>query len=139
VRQVTPFLKGAQQLDGEQGMAACVPGEPVAKTLWQAIGLTVQQGIDKAPAIGLVEVDPDLAPQPAELVQDRLKRVPFAFRLLPRVWLAVVLHLADDEFPANANILFDATVSHYLPTEDLAVLGGMLAGRLSKAAPRQAP
>lgn len=58
----------------------------------------------------------------------------FAFPLLPRVWLAVVLHLADDEFPASANVLFDGTASHYLPTEDLAVLGGMLAGRLIKAA-----
>ncbi len=58
----------------------------------------------------------------------------FSFRLLPRVWLAVVLHLADDEFPASANVLFDGAVSHYLPTEDLAVLGGMLAGRLIKAA-----
>jgi len=58
----------------------------------------------------------------------------FSFRVLPRVWLAVVLYLADDEFPANANLLFDGAVSHYLPTEDLAVLGGMLAGRLIKAA-----
>jgi hypothetical protein len=59
----------------------------------------------------------------------------FVFRALPRVWLAVVLYLADDEFPASANVLFDASASHYLPTEDLAVLGGMLAGRLIKAAP----
>jgi hypothetical protein len=59
----------------------------------------------------------------------------YCFRLLPRVWLAVVLYLADDEFPANANVLFDAAASHYLPTEDLAVLGGMLAGRLIKATP----
>jgi hypothetical protein len=58
----------------------------------------------------------------------------FLFRLFPRAWLAVVLYLADDEFPASANVLFDAAVSHYLPTEDLAVLGGMLAGRLVKAA-----
>jgi hypothetical protein len=58
----------------------------------------------------------------------------FLFRLFPRAWLAVVLYLADDEFPASANVLFDAAVSHYLPTEDLAVLGGMLAGRLIKAA-----
>lgn len=58
----------------------------------------------------------------------------FSFRLLPRVWLATVLYLADDEFPATANVLFDAAASHYLPTEDLAVLGGMLAGRLIKAA-----
>ncbi len=57
----------------------------------------------------------------------------FLFRLFPRVWLAVVLYLADDEFSASANVLFDAAVSHYLPTEDLAVLGGMLAGRLIKA------
>lgn len=58
----------------------------------------------------------------------------FSFRVFPRVWLAVVLYLADDEFSASANILFDAAASHYLPTEDLAVLGGMLAGLLIKAA-----
>jgi hypothetical protein len=58
----------------------------------------------------------------------------FSFRALPRVWLAVVLHLADEEFPATANVLFDDSARHYLPTEDLAVLGGLLAGRLIKAA-----
>lgn len=58
----------------------------------------------------------------------------FAFRALPHLWLAVVLYLADEEFPASANVLFDASASHYLATEDLAVLGGMLAGRLIKAA-----
>jgi len=57
----------------------------------------------------------------------------FLFRLLPRVWLAVVLYIADDEFPADANVLFDGATAHYLPTEDLAVLGGMLASRLIKA------
>ncbi|MGD8398136.1 MAG: DUF3786 domain-containing protein [Anaerolineae bacterium] len=61
----------------------------------------------------------------------------FAFRALPRVWLAVVLYVADDEFPASARVLFDGSASRYLPTEDLAVLGGMLASRLIKAA-RQA-
>jgi hypothetical protein len=54
----------------------------------------------------------------------------FLFRALPRVWLAIILHVADDEFPASAQVLFDAGASHYLPTEDLAVLGGMLTGRL---------
>jgi hypothetical protein len=58
----------------------------------------------------------------------------FCFRALPRLWLAVVLYLADDEFPASVNVLFDAAANHYLPTEDLAVLGGILAGRLAKAA-----
>ena len=61
----------------------------------------------------------------------------FAFRIAPRLWLAVVLYLADEEFPASANVLFDAAASHYLPTEDLAVLGGLLAGRLAKAAPKR--
>ena len=59
--------------------------------------------------------------------------VSFLFPLFPRLRLAAVLYLADEEFPASANVLFDAAASHYLPTEDLAVLGGMLAGRLIKA------
>jgi len=58
----------------------------------------------------------------------------FLFPIFPRLRLAAVLYLADEEFPASANVLFDAAASHYLPTEDLAVLGGMLAGRLIKAA-----
>jgi hypothetical protein len=57
----------------------------------------------------------------------------FLFPIFPRLRLAAVLHLADEEFSASANVLFDAAASHYLPTEDLAVLGGMLAGRLIKA------
>jgi len=57
----------------------------------------------------------------------------FMFRLFPRMRLAAILHVADEEFPAGANILFDATAGDYLPTEDLAVLGGMLASRLLKA------
>jgi len=63
----------------------------------------------------------------------------FCFRLLPRVWLAVVLYVADEEFPASANVLFDAAAEHYLATEDLAVLGGMLAGRLAKTAKAVVP
>jgi len=61
--------------------------------------------------------------------------VSYLFRIFPRLWLAVVLHLADEEFPAAAQVLFDRAAPHYLPTEDLAVLGGMLAGRLIKARP----
>lgn len=57
----------------------------------------------------------------------------FLFSMFPRLRLAAVLYLADEEFPASANVLFDAAASHYLPTEDLAVLGGMLAGWLVKA------
>jgi len=55
------------------------------------------------------------------------------FRIFPNLWLSAVLYLADEEFGASASVLFDGAASHYLPTEDLAVLGGMLAGRLVKA------
>ena len=38
-----------------------------------------------------------------------------------------------DEFPASARILYDQSVSNYLPTEDLAVLGELTTGRLMEA------
>jgi len=58
--------------------------------------------------------------------------VSYMFRILPRVRMAVILHLADEEFGAAVNVLFDASAGHYLPTEDLAVLGGLLTSRLIK-------
>ena len=57
------------------------------------------------------------------------------FRVLPRVRVAAILHLGDDEFPAEASLLFDASVRHYLPIEDVAVLGGLVAGELIRARP----
>jgi hypothetical protein len=60
----------------------------------------------------------------------------FLFRIFPRQWVAVVLDLADEEFPAWVNILFDGAASHYLPTEDWAVVGELLSSRLLQAADR---
>lgn len=57
----------------------------------------------------------------------------YMFRLLPRVRMAVILHLGDEEFGPAVNVLFDAAAGHYLPIEDLAVLGGMLASKLIQA------
>jgi len=54
----------------------------------------------------------------------------YAFQVLPRVALAIVLYEGDDEFPPAVNVLFDAAAGHYLPTEDLAILGGIFVGRL---------
>ena len=62
--------------------------------------------------------------------------VSFLFRIFPRQWVAVVLDLADEEFPAWVNILFDGAASHYLPTEDWAVVGELLSSRLCQAADR---
>ncbi len=58
----------------------------------------------------------------------------FAFQAFPRVALAVLLWEGDDEFPAEARVVFDAAAGHYLPAEDLAGLGGLLARRLHQLA-----
>jgi len=59
----------------------------------------------------------------------------FAFQPLPRIRLAAVLWPGDDEFAARGAVLFDAASSHYMTTDGLALLGGGLAGRLSRPAP----
>lgn len=58
----------------------------------------------------------------------------FLFRALPRVPLMCVLWLGDEEVQPEIGILFDASAGSYLPTEDLAALGGTLSGRLLRAA-----
>lgn len=56
----------------------------------------------------------------------------YAFDVLPRVRLAVVYWLGDEEFPPNASVLFDASAERYLPVDGLANLGRMLTSRLVK-------
>lgn len=48
----------------------------------------------------------------------------------PRVPITVVLWEGDDEFAPQGNILFDATISDYLPTEDITVLCETIAWKL---------
>ncbi len=55
----------------------------------------------------------------------------FAFQVLPRLALAVLVWAGDEEFPTQASLVFDAAAGHYLPAEDLAGLGGLLARRLT--------
>jgi hypothetical protein len=59
----------------------------------------------------------------------------FSFDVLPRVRLAVIYWAGDDEFTPSAQVLFDASVSHYLPTDACAVLGSQLVDRLSEWTP----
>jgi hypothetical protein len=57
----------------------------------------------------------------------------FRFQAFPRLAVAVLLWAGDDEFPAQARVLFDAHAGHYLPTEDLAGTGDWLAHKLVHA------
>ncbi len=57
----------------------------------------------------------------------------FRFQALPRLAVAVLLWAGDDEFPAQARVLFDAHAGHYLPTEDLAGTGDWLTHKLIHA------
>jgi hypothetical protein len=63
----------------------------------------------------------------------------FLFDAFPRLPMAVILYRGDDELPSTASVLYDGAAGHYLPTEDLAVLGGLLVGSLTKAVPAQEP
>ena len=58
--------------------------------------------------------------------------VGFEFRLFPGVPLQIILWEGDDEFPPEANILFDASIGGVLPPEDAAWLAGMVVYRLIK-------
>lgn len=60
----------------------------------------------------------------------------YRFDALPRVAVAVLVWAGDDEGPGQARVLFAGSARHYLPAEDLAGVGGLVAQRLTAAAPR---
>jgi hypothetical protein len=61
----------------------------------------------------------------------------FVFRVLPRILLLLVCWQGDDEFPASYQILFDASSSHYLPTDACAIAGSMLTRKLLSSTQHQ--
>jgi hypothetical protein len=56
----------------------------------------------------------------------------YSFRVLPRVRLAAVYWLGDEDFPSQASILFEDTATHYMSTDGLAVLGSHLVNAIVK-------
>ena len=72
-----------------------------------------------------------------KIAADLLNAVPietgdagFEFRIFPNVTLQMILWIGDDEFPAEANILFDQSIGDILSPEDVAWLAGMVVYRL---------
>ena len=63
--------------------------------------------------------------EPAHLGDASVRLMP-----LPRIPLTFVLWKGDEEFAPEATILFDRSVGSYLPTEDIAMLSGIVVYRL---------
>jgi len=58
------------------------------------------------------------------------------FEALPRVPVILSYWPGEEEMPAGAQVLFDASVTGYLPLEDIAVLGESLVHRVVEAGGR---
>lgn len=76
----------------------------------------------------LIEAGRSLGGKPED-IGDAAVRLP----VLPRVPVVAVVHREDEEFAAEAKILFESDIIGYFSTEDIAVLGGLCAGRLIQA------
>lgn len=76
----------------------------------------------------LIEAGRRLGGKPED-IGDAAVRLP----VLPRVPVVTVIHGEDEEFPAEAKLLFESDIIGYFSTEDIAVLGGLCAGRLIQA------
>jgi hypothetical protein len=50
----------------------------------------------------------------------------FYFKALPKLPVACIFNRGEDDIPSSINVLFDESAPHYLPTEDLAILGGLM-------------
>ncbi|SDF49700.1 DUF3786 domain-containing protein [Sporomusa acidovorans] len=64
----------------------------------------------------------------------RFGDVAVTLNILPQLPVTYVIWEGDEEFPANATALFDATAQYYLPTEDLVVAAAAGASLLNKTA-----
>ena len=58
----------------------------------------------------------------------------FQVKVLPKVSLAMVVWLGDEDFPPSCKILFDRSVNSFLPTDACAIVGSMFTHRILKIA-----
>ena len=57
----------------------------------------------------------------------------YRFQALPRMPLLVVYWEGDEDLPGSFQVLFDASASHYMPTDGCALLGSSLCRMLIKS------
>lgn len=58
--------------------------------------------------------------------------IAYKFEFVNNVYVTFVLWGGDEEFPASAQILFDANISSYFTVEDMAVIGDISIGKITK-------
>jgi len=78
----------------------------------------------------LIETAPLLGGEPVRGLGD----IAVSIQAFPHVTLTLVLWEGDEEFEPTGKVLFDRNISHYLSTEDVAVLSGMVIYRLIRLA-----
>jgi hypothetical protein len=79
--------------------------------------------------------NPDELPKAARMIGGTQLQIGDASAQIPALKGILLTYIlwGTDEFTASANILYDASASNYLPTEDLAVLGEITTLRLIEA------
>ena len=85
------------------------------------------------PLLGRFGNNPEKIWEPARKLGGRkadVGDVAFTLPVFPRVPITLQFWKADEEFPPRINILFDKTIIHYLPTEDIILASQMLTFRL---------
>jgi hypothetical protein len=95
----------------------------------------LREGAPK-PLIDYCGANPERLPEISSLIggcQTNLGDIAVTIPAFSRVPVTVVIWRGDDEFPPNANILFDKTILDYLPAEDINVLCQSIVWRLVKA------
>jgi hypothetical protein len=86
-----------------------------------------------APIINNFKDSPQKLPEMAALLggtKSDYGDIAVIINALPFVPLTIVLWKGDGEFPPDGNIMFDSTITDYLPMEDITILCEIIAWRL---------
>ena len=102
-----------------------VPGGHIYLPVFKARSIDRIQRTFAGKDSALMEAAEKIGGEPADIGD-----VSVSIPALPRVPVLVILWHADEELPASGSMLFDSTVTDYLPMEDIVVLAGMVASRL---------
>ncbi|MDR3135619.1 MAG: DUF3786 domain-containing protein [Deltaproteobacteria bacterium] len=78
----------------------------------------------------LAKASEQLGGQPKEGIGDEAA----VFRVLPNIDIVTLIHLGDEEFSPDGQVLFDKSITEALSIEDVAWLGSALVYRLMAAA-----